>query len=123
LINLIFLITLFYINIRILVLIDTVRSQSLGHLKNYSITSWIFFLGIVSSFLLLCTLIKWYYVILILIISGLDPILLINPKLYFSLKQKIMNFIVRNYTSVVVYFIVLNLSTIFTLINNLGYFK
>jgi hypothetical protein len=123
LINLIFLITLFYINIRILVLIDTVRSQSSGHLKNYSITSWIFFLGIVSSFLLLCTLIKWYYVILILIISVLDPILNINPKLYFSLKEKIMNFIVRNYTSVVVYFIILNLSTIFTLINNLGYFK
>ena len=122
-INLFILIILFYINLRIVILIDTVRSQGSSHLQIHPITNWIFFLGIVSFFALLCTVIKWYYVIIIFVISILDPILHINPRLYFSLKEKIMNFIVRNYHSVIVYFIISSLGIIFTLINTLRNFK
>jgi hypothetical protein len=121
--NTFLLIILFYINLRIIVLIETVRSQNTKQFKLHSIIQWIFFVGIISFIVLLCTVIKWYYVVLIFIISILDPILNLNPKLYFSLKQKIMTFIMKNYVSIVVYFIIQSLSIIYTLIETFGLFK
>ena len=107
----------FYINLRIVVIIQQINVQNIQGFKIGTITNWILFLGVIAQGIGLFLLQPWYIVLPFIVICFFDPILMTFPRLYFLFKEKVTYWVMKNFSTVVVYFLLWAVGTISTVID------
>ena len=107
----------FYINLRIVVIIQQINVQNIQGFKIGTLTNWILFLGVIAQGIGLFLLQPWYIVLPFIVICFFDPILMTFPRLYFLFKEKVTYWVMKNFSSIVIYFILLAVGTLSTVID------
>ena len=111
------LIVFFYINLRIVVIIQQINVQNIQGFKIGTLTNWILFLGVIAQGIGLFLLQPWYIVLPFIVICFIDPILMTFPRLYFLFKEKVTYWVMKNFSTVVVYFLLWAVVSITTVID------
>ena len=107
----------FYINLRIVVIIQQINVQYIQGFKIGTLTNWILFLGVIAQGIGLFLLQPWYIVLPFVVICFIDPILMTFPRFYFLFKEKVTYLVMKNFSTVVVYFLLWAVGTISTVID------
>ena len=107
----------FYINLRIVVIIQQINVQNIQVVKIGTLRNGLVVLGGLAKGIGLFLLQPWYIVLPFIVICFFDPILMTFPRLYFLFKEKVTYWVMKNFSTVVVYFLLWAVGTISTVID------